>query len=188
MADFLRMRILGRMMVSCCMIVGGCRVWFLIRTPYCTSDRRRFGLRKIGMLHALSSCCVSLLRLHASPPRTYDWLFSLMSASCLGLRLPVAMTDGWCPPVQAVFSAGLCNAFLELNNHDFRFGARWRRLVWACVCLPSLKRAQPSAAAPEARWNPCLASCFLADFFVWHVVLPFHATDGAKAALMNPPK
>ena len=34
------------------------------------------------------------LRLHASLPRTYNWLFSLMSASCLGLRSPAAMTDG----------------------------------------------------------------------------------------------
>ena len=34
------------------------------------------------------------LRLHASLPRIYNWLSSLMSASYLGLRPPAAMPDG----------------------------------------------------------------------------------------------
>ena len=37
---------------------------------------------------------VVFLQLHASLPRTYNWLFSLLSASCLGLRPPAAMTNG----------------------------------------------------------------------------------------------
>ena len=65
-ADSLQTRILGRLMVSFCMLAGGCRVRFSIRTPYCTLDRRRIGLRKIGMLHAISASSVSPLRLHAS--------------------------------------------------------------------------------------------------------------------------
>ena len=125
MADFSQTRIWGRLMVSSCMLVGDCRVRFLKRTPYCTLDRRRFGLRTIGMLLALSASCVFTLRLQASLSRTYDWLFSLMSANCLGLRPPAAMTDGWFPPVQPVSSVGLCNAFLE--HHDLRFSS-WSSL------------------------------------------------------------
>ena len=111
-----RRRLLGRLMVSPYVIVGDCRVRFLMPTPCCTLDRRRFGLRMIRMLHALSASCVFPLRLHASLSRTYDWLFSLMSASCLGLRPPAALTDGWFPPMQAVSPAGLCNAFF--GHHD----------------------------------------------------------------------
>ena len=80
-----------------------------------------------------------------------------MSASCLGLRPPALMTDGWFPRVQAVSSSGECNAFLERPDHVFLHGARWGRLLCACVCLPSLRRGQPNAAAPEARWTLCWA-------------------------------
>ena len=66
--------------------LGGCRVRVLMRGPYYTLDRRRSGVRIIKMLHALSASCVFPLQLYASLPRTCDWLFSLMSASCLGLR------------------------------------------------------------------------------------------------------
>ena len=51
-------------------------------------------LKMIGMLQALSAPCVFPLWLYASLPRTCDWLFSLMSANCLNLRPPAAMTDG----------------------------------------------------------------------------------------------
>ena len=87
---------LGRLMVKSCTLVGGCRDRFLMRTLYCTLDRRRFGMRMrmVGMLLALSVSCFSHLRLHASLPRTYNWLSSLMSASYLGLRPPAAMSDG----------------------------------------------------------------------------------------------
>ena len=54
MADFSQTRLLGRLKVSSRMLVGGCRVRFLVPRPYCTLDRRRSGLRMIGMLHALS--------------------------------------------------------------------------------------------------------------------------------------
>ena len=66
---------------------------------------------------AARSFCLLCLSSVASLPRTYDRLFSLMSANCLGLRPPAAMTDGWFPPVQAISSAGLCNDFLE--HHAF---------------------------------------------------------------------
>ena len=144
-------------MVNSCMLVGGCRDRFLMHTPYRTLDRRRFGMRMVGMLLALSASCVFPLRLYASLPWTYNWLFSLMSSSCLGLRPSAAMTDGWFPPVQAVSSADLCNAFLEHHDRAFLLGARWRRLLLACVRFPSLWGGQPSAAAPEARWIVCWA-------------------------------
>ena len=144
-------------MVNSCMLVGGCRDWFLMRTLYRTLDRRRFGMRVVGMLLALSASCVFPLLLCASLPRTYNWLSSLMSASCLGLRPPAAMTDGWFPPVQAVSSADLCITFFGHHDRAVLPGARWRGLLWACVRLPSLWRGQPSAAAPEAKWTLCWA-------------------------------
>ena len=105
------------------------------------------------MLLTLSASCVFPSWLYASLPWTHNWLFSLISASCLGLRPPAVMTHGWCLPVQALSSADLCNAFLEHHDHAFLFGAYWRRLLWACIHLPFLWCGQPSAAAPEARWT-----------------------------------
>ena len=93
-------------------------------------------------------------------PRTYNRLFSLMGANSLDLRLPAAMANGRFPPVQAVSSAVLCNAFLEHFDRSFLLGACWRRLLWACVRLPSLWHCQPSAAAPEARWTLWRAGWF----------------------------
>ena len=129
-------------------------------TPYCTLDRRRFWLRMIGMLLSLSASCFFRLQLHASLPRTYNELFSLMRANCLCLRHPADIADGWFSPVQAVSSAGLCNAFLEHHDHTFLLGARWRRLLWAHVRLPYLWRGQPSASVGEARWTLCWAGWF----------------------------
>ena len=100
-----RRELLGRLMVSSWLLVGGCRDRFLMRVPYRTLDRRRLGMRVVGMLLALSASCVLPLRRYASLPRTHIWLFSLMSASCLGLRPPAAMTVGWFPSVQAASSA-----------------------------------------------------------------------------------
>ena len=79
MAHSSLMRILGRFMVSSCMLIGGCRVWFLMRRPYCTLDRWKFGLRMTGMLHALSASCVFPLRLHASASNL--WL-ALLTDEC----------------------------------------------------------------------------------------------------------
>ena len=137
------------------MLVGGCRVRFLMRTPYCTLDRS--GLSMIRMLIALSAPSVFPLRLHASLLRTYDRLSSLMSTNCLGLRPPAAMADGLFPPVHAVSSAGLCKAFLEHHDHAFLLRARRRRLLRACVRLPSLRRGHTSKAVPEARRTLCWA-------------------------------
>ena len=97
MADSWKTRVCGRLMVSFLVwsvFVGGCRVRFWTCRPYRTLDRPRFGLRMIGMLLALSASCLSPVRLHASLPRSYVWLFSLMSANCFALRPPAAMTDG----------------------------------------------------------------------------------------------
>ena len=114
-------------MVSSCTLVGGWIFRFLMRTPYRTLDRRRFGMRMVGMLLTLSASCVLPLRLYASLPQTHNWLFSLMSASCLGLRPPAAMTDGSFSPVQTVSLADfvalswrttIVLSFLELTEED----------------------------------------------------------------------
>ena len=148
-----RRGLLGRLMVTSCMLFGGCRDRFLMRTPYRTLDRWRFGMRMVGMLLAPSASCIFPSRLYASLPRTHNWLISLMSTRCLSLRPPAAMADGWFLPLQTVSWTDLCNAFFEHHDHAFLLGACWRRLLWACKCLPSLWRGQPSAAAPEARWT-----------------------------------
>ena len=72
-----RRGLLGRLMVDSCTLTGGCRDRFLMRTLYSTLDRRRCGMRMIGMLLALSASCLFPFRLHASLPRTYNWLSSL---------------------------------------------------------------------------------------------------------------
>ena len=105
MADSLQMRILGRLVVSSCMLVGDCRVWFLMHRPYCTLDRQRFGLKMIGMLHAffcllrlsfVASCLfasnlwlASLTDEHqlsqSEASCCHDWWLILAYASCLSL-------------------------------------------------------------------------------------------------------
>ena len=124
--------LLGRLMVNSCMLVGGCRDQFLMRTPYCTLDRRRFGLRMIWMLLFL-------------PPASF-----ICGFMPLCLEFMTGFPHWW---AQAVSSADLCNAFFEHHVHAFLLGARWRRLLWACICLPSLRGSQPSAAAPKAGWT-----------------------------------
>ena len=57
-------------------------------------------------------------------PQTYDWLFSLMSASFLGLRPPAAMTDGRFPIVRAVSAANLWKTSSARHGHVFLLGAR----------------------------------------------------------------
>ena len=71
-----------------------------MRRPDCILDRWRFRLR-IEMLLAPSASFVSLLRLRASLPRTYDWLFSLIGANCLHLRPPSCCFDLWSTPTCA---------------------------------------------------------------------------------------
>ena len=131
---------LGRLMVRFRMLVGGCRVRFLMCRPYCTLDRRRFGLRMTGRLLALSVSCVFPLQLHASLPQICSWLFSLMSANRLSLRLPAAMTDGWFPPAQTVSAAGLCNAYLKHHDHILLLEVHWRRLLYACLLQITTQR------------------------------------------------
>ena len=72
MAGSSQTRISGRLVVGSCMLVCGCRDQFLMRTLCCQLDRRRFELKMIRMLYALSSSCVFPLQLGASRPRTCD--------------------------------------------------------------------------------------------------------------------
>ena len=68
------------------MLVGGCRDQFLMRTPYPTLDRRRFGMRMVAMLLALSASSVFPLRLYASNSQlaflTDECQLSRFEASC----------------------------------------------------------------------------------------------------------
>ena len=99
-------------------------------------------------------------------PWSYDWLFSLMSATCLDLRLLSAVT------VQAVSSAGLCNTVavtmqaVSSAGLCNTVGVPWLRFPsWSSLkktalgmCMSSiLEICQPGAAAHEARWTACLA-------------------------------
>ena len=174
-------------MVSSCMLAGGCRDRFLMRTSYRTLDRRRFGMRMVWMLPALSASCVFPLRLYASLLRTNNWLFSLKSAICFDPRPPADMTDGWFPPVQAVSSADLFNTFLEHHTRAFSF----------------LELAEEDLFGHAYVFHPCDVASLaqlhlkqdglyaeqvgsLEDLFVWHIVLPFDAKNGAQAALVKP--
>ena len=93
MADSSQRRIWGRLMVSSCMLVVGCRVRLLLRRLYCTFYRQWFRMRMIGMLLALSASCDFPSRLHASLPRTYDW--GTPTVSVWGLLLPWLMLNAW---------------------------------------------------------------------------------------------
>ena len=59
-------------------------------------------------------------------------------------------------------------------------------MLWARVCLPPLRRDQPSATAPEAKMTLWWAGWLHEDFFVSHVVLPFDAKNEVQAALVKP--
>ena len=140
--------------LACSLVVVESDSWCVHPTAFWTGEG--LGWRWLGCVRSFCLLRLSFaaLYLYASKLR---YLFSLMSANCLGLRPPAATTDGWFPPVQTVSSAGLCNAFLERYDRAFHLGARWRLLLWACVHLPSLWRGQPSAAALEARLTLCCA-------------------------------
>ena len=73
----------ARLMVSSWMFVGWCTDRFLMCTPYCTLDRRRFGMRMIGMLLSLSC----LLRL--------SFTASCLSDSYLGLTFHTGEPPQW---------------------------------------------------------------------------------------------
>ena len=64
-------------MVSSCMLLGGCKVRFLMHTPDCTLDGRRFGLRMIGTLLALSASSVYSLRLPDSLLGTLNMFYTI---------------------------------------------------------------------------------------------------------------
>ena len=137
MAHSWQTRTWGMLIVRSCMLVGVCRVRFLMRRPLNTLDKRRFRLMMSWRLLALPASCVSPLRLYASLCRTYERRFSLVSASCLSLRPPAAMSDGWFPPVHTFSSVSLCHVYFEYHDHAFLLLARWRRLPWAWVFLLS---------------------------------------------------
>ena len=112
--------------LACSLVAVGSDSWCTHPTEIWTGEGLGWG-RLRGC--SLSLPPASFLRGFMPLPRTYDWLFSLMSASCLGLRPPAAVTDGWLPPVQAVSSAGLCDAFLEHHDRVFLLRVSWRRLL-----------------------------------------------------------
>ena len=91
--------------------------------------------------------------------------------------------------MQAVPSTGLCNAFLEPHDHAFLLGARWKK-----DCFGHTYVFRPCDVASPAQLHLkqdvlyAGQAGFLEDFFVRHVVLPFDAMDGAKAALVKPLK
>ena len=60
-----------------------------------------------------------------------------------------------------------------------------RRLLWAYVCLPSLERGQLHLEQGTLYAGQAGS---LDDFFIWHVVLPVYAQDGAQAALVKSPQ
>ena len=171
MADSSQTRILGK--VNSCTHVGGCRT-------YSTLDRRRFRLRTIEMLLSLSAPCIFPLRFRTSLTWTDDWLFSLMSASCLGLRplLPwlIAKFHLCKRSLQLIFvtlswSATITLSFLQLAEED----------CFGHVCVfNSRGMASPAQAHLKQERLYAGQAGSLEDFFVWHVVLPFDAKDGAQ--------
>ena len=100
---FLKDQDFGRLMVSSYLLIGGCGVWFLMRTPYCTLDLWRFGLRKIGMLLcsfwllylSFATSCLSVSNLQptfltnkcqlswSEASRCHDWWLNSADESCL---------------------------------------------------------------------------------------------------------
>ena len=141
----------GRSMVNSCMLVGGCNDRFLMHPPYCSLDRQRFWMRMVGMLLALSASCVFLCGFMPLCLELTTGLSSLMNTSCLGLRPPAAMTDGWFPPVQAVCSADPCNAFSQ--HHDRAF------LFWTAGedSFGHVYVFHPCDVVSSARWTLCWA-------------------------------
>ena len=131
------------------------------------------------MLLALSASCIFPLWLYASLPQTHNWLFSLMSASCLGLRPPAAMTDGSFSPVQTVSLADfvalswrttIVLSFLELTEEDcFRHAYIFHSCDVASPAQLHLKQ--------DGLYTGQAGS--LEDFFIRYIVLPFDAKDGA---------
>ena len=79
-------------MVNSCMLIRGCGDGFLMLTPSCTLDRRRFGFRMIGMLLALSASCIFLLRLYASLPGISGLSFDSTLLSLVLLPSPVTLS------------------------------------------------------------------------------------------------
>ena len=96
---------------------------------------------------ALFLCSFMSLCLELATGFSHWWAHTV---SVGGLLLP---WHGLVSPVQVVSTVGFCNAFSEHHDRAFFLLARWRRLLWARVHLPSLWRGQPSATAPEARWT-----------------------------------
>ena len=119
----------GSLMVNPCTLVGGCRVRFLMRTPYCTLDRRRFGMRMIVMCSlflpaAFFLCGFMPLCLELTTGFSHWWA---PAVSVWGLLLPWLRVDSHvCKlSLQMVF----VTLFLEHYDRAFLLGACWRRLL-----------------------------------------------------------
>ena len=135
-----RWRGLGRMNVSSCRPVGGCRVQFWIFRPYCTLGFVQVKALAVDAWKAAHSCCLVCLSFVASYLSALSmWLafftveiwLAFFIVECQLSRS--AMADGWFLPVHAVSSVGLCIIFLDRGQCAFLFGACWRRLLWACI-------------------------------------------------------
>ena len=133
-------------------LVGGCRDRFLMRTPYRTLDRRRFGMRMVRMLLALRFFFAALC-LSASNSQLFCCC-CCCCCCCFTDERQLSRSEAFCLcklSLQLIFvtlswSTTIALSFLELAE---------KRLLWACVRFPSLRRGQPSAAALEARWTLC---------------------------------
>ena len=160
----------GKFMVSSCMLTGGCRIRFLMCTPCCTLDRWWFGLKIIEMLLGLSTSCVFPLQLYDFLPRTHNWLFfPLISTSYLGLRHPAATTCGWFPPLQAVSSDSLCNAFLEQHDHASFFELTEEDCFGHVCIFNSCDASSPEQLHLKQDGLYVGKVDTLEDFFVWRI-------------------
>ena len=159
MSDSWQMRIWeGWWLPTSCMLFGGCGVRVFMRRPRCTWDWKGHCLRMIGKLLAPSASRVCPLLHYASDSNlqrvflTDERQRSRSEASCCH--------DWWLIPACASCLSFFSWSVSEHHDRGFLLGARRRRLHWACVCLPFLRRGQLSAAAPEARWSICWAGWF----------------------------
>ena len=183
-----RQGLLGRLMVDSCMLVGGRRDRFLMRTPYRTLDRRRFGMRMVRMLFlppAFFLCGFMPLCLELTTGFSHRWV---PTVSVWGFVLPRLMLDSrLCKlSLKMVFvtlswSTTITPSFLEFAEEDC---FRHTYVLYPCdVTSPAqlhLKLKQNGLCTWQAD--------SIEDFLVWHVVSPFYVKDGALAALVKPHK
>ena len=173
----------GQFLCSLC----GCRVRFLMRTPCCTSGRRRFRLRTPGRLLALFLPVASFLcGLMTVCLELTAGFFSLMNANCAGRKLLVAMTDGHAPAsclsLQPVFvTLSWPSTRIMLSLLEFAEGGCFRHTYVFHPC----DVASPGQLLLKHDRRYAGHAGSLENFFVWHIVLPLDAKDGTQATLVK---